>query len=291
MREYLVHFFEAFQYEKEDAEFFVRAYDTIMGNAEAAAMWKEAVGQYEQSMDCDYDMMIKSADRVAELCYLREYVTEYLLFACMTKYAEPRYIEHGLGYDVYYNTMSDLRYKVEECKLAKGFPGCFVADWFIGFFRLKRLAFGRLQFEVIDFGEEYEKEGKTLTPKTQVINVHIPRSNVSLDEHLCDEAFATAKEYYKDVVGENSAFVCFSWFLYPENERILSEKSNIYKFMKRFDLIKFGYDRDYENLWRLFDTDEKNYRKLPTDTALRRAYVEHLKNGGKLGWGYGVFFL
>ncbi len=290
MRTYLSHFFDVFQYQKEDAQFFIRAYDTIMNDTETTVMWNNTVQQYEQSIDCDYNAMIKTADTVAEKCYLHEYVTEFLLFACLTKYAEPRYIEKGLGYDIYYNTMSDLRYKVEECKLVKGFPGCFVADWFISFFRLNRLAFGRLQFEVIDFGEEYEKDGKVLTAKTSVINVHIPRSMEPLDEDRCDKAFAMAKEYYKNVVEENCAFVCFSWFLYPENERILSEKSNIYKFMKRFDLVKFGYDRDFENLWRLFDTDEKNFRKLPTDTSLRKAYVEHLKNGGKLGWGYGVFF-
>ncbi len=291
MRSYLSDYFKTFRYQAEDADFLIRAYDTIMCDDEAAPIWNTAVQQYEQSIDCDYNAMIKIADHVAEICYLHEYVTEFLLFACMTKHAERRYIDKGISYDVYYNTMSDLRYKVEECKLVKGFPGCFVADWFIKFFRLERLAFGRLQFEIIEFGENYEKSDKILTPKTPVINVHIPRSNTPLSEQLCDQAFCAAKEYYKEMVGEPCAFVCYSWFLYPENHHLLSEKSNIYKFMKRFDLIKFGYDRDFENLWRLFDTDEKNFRKLPTDTSMRRAYVEHLKNGGKLGWGYGVFFL
>jgi hypothetical protein len=27
--------------------------------------------------------------------------------------------------------------------------------------------------------------------------------------------------------------------------------------------------------------------KLPTNTSLRRAYAEYLKNGGKVGWGIG----
>lgn len=61
--------------------------------------------------------------------------------------------------------------------------------------------------------------------------------------------------------------------------------------MNRFHIITSKVDKHNAWLWRLFDTDEKNFEKLPTDSSMRKAYAEHLKNGGKTGWGYGVFWL
>ena len=57
--------------------------------------------------------------------------------------------------------------------------------------------------------------------------------------------------------------------------------------MSEFDVVEWGYNEG-QDLWRLFDTQEMNPDRLPTDTTLRRAYAEHLKRGGRVGWGYGV---
>lgn len=47
--------------------------------------------------------------------------------------------------------------------------------WFDGFFEMTRFALGRLQFELMDFPESYEKTGH-VRPEgmTKVINMHIP---------------------------------------------------------------------------------------------------------------------
>ena len=108
---------------------------------------------------------------------------------------------------------------------------------------------------------------------------------------VTQEAFAMAKEFFADALGDDVAVTCHSWLLYPENEKILPAHTNVYKFMKRFDIVASKTDRHRTDLWRLFDTDEKNIDRLPADSSMRRAYVAHLKGGGKVGWGYGVFFL
>ena len=69
---------------------------------------------------------------------------------------------------------------------------------------------------------------------------------------------------------------------------ILSESSNIYKFMKRCDIIDFGVSETNGDLWRIFDTDENELKLLPRNTSLQKAYAEHMENGGKMGWGFGV---
>jgi hypothetical protein len=113
-------------------------------------------------------------------------------------------------------------------------------------------------------------------------------STSSLDKDSCDKAYELAKLHFKGAYDEPCAFVCGSWLLYPENLRILSPTSNTHRFISDYDIIDSGINKDRDNLWRLFDTDEKNPDKLPANTSMRRAYVSHLKNGGKVGWGFGV---
>lgn len=291
MRAYLENFFREFAYQPEDAAVLLAAYDRIEENAQANALWQEALGLYDGEILCDYSRILELADEVAAILELQEYTLELLVYICMSRTLEARYAEAGIDREIYCNSMLDLRYKLEECKAVYGIVGSFVARWFGGFFRMTRFGLGRLQFEIIDFQETYEKNGNRLEPGSKVINMHIPRTGGPMDPESCDEAFRLAKEFFRGQVADPAPFVCGSWLLYPENKRILSEKSNTYRFMERFDILRSGVDKNRDNLWRLFDTKEVRLDRLPTDTSFRRRYVEHLKKGGKLGSGFGVFFL
>ena len=291
LKSYLEDFFNRFDYCREDAIVLLSTYDKIVENHETDAMWKEAINLYNESINCDYEKILELADEAAKCLYLQEYTVELLIFICLSYRTEKIYELQGIDKQIFYDSMLDLKYKLEECKLVKGIVGSFVAKWFVGFFDLSRFALGRLQFEIIKFGEHYEHNGKILTPESKVINVHIPRTLTPLDEKSCDVAFEKAKAYFEGEIGDVCAFVCHSWLLYPENKNILPQHSNIYRFMLRFDVIKSEVDKERNDLWRLFDTDEKNFNKLPADTSVRRAYIEHLKKGGKTGSGFGVFFL
>lgn len=290
MRDYLVSFFARLGYEDEDAAVLLGVYDKICASDSASRLWQGAIGLYDADINCDFSELCRAADSAASTVGVRENTAELLLLICLTKRLELEYEQRGIENAIFLNTVQDLRYKLEECKLVRGFAGTFVFWWFDRFYNLTRFALGRLQFEIVDFGDTYECEGKKLTPESKVINVHIPRSLEPLSPELCDEAFAMAQSFFADEIEGDVAFVCNSWLLYPENEKILSEKSNVYKFMKRFDVIKSGVDANFRHLWRLFDTDEKNPARLPRDTSMRRAYAEHLENGGKVGTGKGVFF-
>jgi hypothetical protein len=71
---------------------------------------------------------------------------------------------------------------------------------------------------------------------------------------------------------------------------MLKDSSNILAFMNDYDLVASGEYDNYNEVWRLFD---KNYdgdpSHLPTDSTLRRAYVDLISRGEKTGWGKGVF--
>ena len=291
MRAYLSEFYISQGYEADDAEFLLSAYDIITANAEANAIWNEALEMYNADMFCDYGDIIRKADKVAYITGMNEHTADLLIFQCLSKHLKELYVEKGIDLEIFERSMQDLRYKLDECKVVYGVRGSFVPGWFGGFFKLTRFGLGRLQFEVIDFNANYEKNGMVLTPESKVLNVHIPRSGEPLTEEACADAYAKAKAFFKDQVGDPCPIVCSSWLLNPKHEEFLPKHTNTYKFFKSFDVFSSGIDKDKNNLWRLFDTMEKDVNKLPTNGSLRKAYVEHLKNGGKMGTGRGVLFV
>lgn len=288
MRNYLFTFFKEFEYEEEDVKQLLCAYDKITAAAEANAVFQSALTAYEENILLDYqEQILKPSQKVASLANLHPFTVDLLLFICMTKRLKAAYLERGLDLQIYRDSVLDLRWKLEECKAVKGICGSFVATWFPCFFNMTRFALGRLQFELIPLPFNYEREGVKLEKGATVINVHIPRTGTPMDKDSCDKSYAQAREFFKAEVGDNPAFICHSWLLYPENKRILQPHTNVYRFLSEYDIVEW-HDNNGEDLWRLFDTDEKDPTKLPTNGSLREGYVEHLKRGGKVGVGVGI---
>lgn len=290
MKNYLISFMNDFSYDEKDAAFLLASYDQIIRNEDTKTLFDQCIACYNEDYLMDINTeLLQPAEKECEKIGVHPFTTGLLLYICLSKHLKELYIEKGISLDIFHNSMLDLKYKVEECKLVRNVIGAFTANWFAGFFNLTRFALGRLQFEVRKFNREYNKNGHVLTPDSPVINIHIPRTGTPLDKKSCDEAYAMAKEFFKDQVNP-CVFMCSSWLLYPAHLEFLSPKSNVYRFMSEFDIIDSGYCRDDQNLWRLFDTDEKNPDRLPADSFLRKAYVDHLKKGGRTGWGAGIMF-
>jgi hypothetical protein len=290
MRNYLQKFFKDFEYNESDAQFLLATYDKICAEPKAKELFDGAVRGFEEIEGVSFSKTLLPAAREAgELVGAHQYTADLLIFICLTRHAKKIYEQKNISEEIFHNTMLDLRYKLDECRLVKGIVGTFVAPWFKAFFTADRVGLGRLQFERVPFGEEYEIGGIKLSPDTEIINIHIPRTLTPLTPESCDEALDMAKAYFGDGVTP-MVFACGSWMLYPKNEEIFSPSSNLYHFFKRFEIVKSADHKEgYPDLWRLFDTDEQDPDKLPTNTSLRRAYVEYLKRGGKTGGALGVF--
>ena len=288
MREYLLDFFKEFDYDEADARDLLCAYDRIM-SSEAAGLLCEAVSEYEANIKLDYQTKILDRSKeISKLAGLHPYTVDLLVFICMTRHLATVYQHRGIDMQIYRDSILDLKWKVEECRAVKGICGSFVAPWFPGFFELTRFALGRLQFEIVTMPYDYERVGIVLKAnESRVINVHIPRTHTPIDRQSCDKSYEMAREFFKDQLGEFPVFVCASWLLFPENKSILPPHSNVYRFMSEYDIVDWGYNNG-EDLWRLFDTEETDPEKLPTDSTLRRCYAEHLRRGGRVGWGAGV---
>ena len=289
MRSYLNHFFKDFEYEEKDTKHLLATYNAIIANEDASVILNEILSAYKENISLDYPTEIMSRSKqIADITNLHPYTVDILVFICMSKHLKAIYEERGMDLQIYKDSVLDIKWKLEECKIVKGICGSFVATWFAGFFNMTRFALGRLQFELITVNFDYEKNGvKLIKDQSTVINVHIPRTGTPIDKISCDSSYAQAREFFKDKVGENAAFICNSWLLYPENKNILSHDSNTYRFMSEYDIVKWRTNIG-EDLWRLFDTDEKNPSRLPTNGSFRSRYVEHLKNGGRVGVGVGI---
>ena len=288
MKEYLIQFFQEFEYEPADATCFIEAYDAIAANAEALSLLEAAFAAYRENIHLDYKEEIQQRSaQIATLVDLHVYTVDLLVYICLTRHLRELYLQKGIDVQIFQDSVRDLKWKLEECKIIKGIRGSFVASWFPGFFRLERFALGRLQFEITTAQRDYEKKGiKLQKGVSRVINVHIPRTGRPMDKESCDASYAAARAFFADELGENCTFACGSWLLFPENKNIVPPTSNTYRFLCEYDVVDWGYNEG-QDLWRLFDTTETDPEKLPTNTSLRRAYAEHLKNGGKVGWGIG----
>ena len=294
MKTYALSFMTEIGFDDEAVEALSSDLERMLAEPESKAILEKQVALYETDVNRNYGEILSETDRAAAIAGVHKYSAELLIFILFSKRLRELYKQNGISDKIWFDSMCDLKWKLWECKAVKGSWGSFVAGWFPGFFNLTRFALGRLQFEIVEFDGEYEKDGKKLKKGDKVINVHIPRTLTPLDKESRDDAYAQAAEFFSGMTdGAPIAFVCSSWLLYPEAEKILPAHSNIRGFMADYDIIRSKVDEegDYHNMWRLFDMDfTGDFNDYPEDSSLRRAYKKFLLDGNRTGSGYGVFF-
>jgi hypothetical protein len=197
------------------------------------------------------------------------------------------YIEKGIGEDVFFNTMNDLKYKLAECHAVHGIWGTFVFGWFREFYLMTRFALGRLQYDIYNyFWEPYEKHGISVQKGDVVYNCHIPSAG-PLTKELCQDSYQKAYDFF----GRHPlVIICDSWILYPPQRDFLPPGSRILDFMDDFDIINsHDHAEGFPDAWRVFGKDHVlPPEQWPVETGLQRAYAERIKQGKPVGTGQGV---
>lgn len=294
MKNYILDLMNELDFDKEAQDALYKDLVTIYNDDSARKAFEECISDYEKDINLDYNALLKKAEDAGESVGVHKYSAGLLVFMCMSKHLKKLYEEQGISLKIWHDSMLDLKWKLWECKAVKGIWGSFVAWWFPGFFNMTRFALGRLQFETCKINEDYTKDGKTLKSGSTMIGVHIPRTLTPFDKASRDDAYAQAKEFFKDKIGDAPmAFTCCSWLLYPPFKDIIPEKSNTRSFMDEYDIVKEYHDKEgeYNDAWRLFDMDQpEDINDYPEDTSLRRAIKKYLLDGGRTGEGLGIFF-
>ena len=199
------------------------------------------------------------------------------------------YRSKGLSDELFYETMRDLLYKLRECREVYGIHGTFVAEWYKKFYTCERFALGRLQFETREYPID-EPFRDIYAKGDSVIGCHIPSSGPLHYEDVID-SLKQAYEFYSDRLIDGKLYVyCHSWLMYPPYAKtVFPEGSNLYKFLKLFELVRVDEDEKYKDFIRVFNKPFKKEELdlLPEDTSLRRSLKKFLQNGNKMGDAYG----
>ena len=234
-------------------------------------------------------------------CYTSKYdIHRYTLNLFALVILLPRlklfYAEYGIDNQIADDTIADIKYKYIECKKVHGVEGLSVWEgWYEQIFSLRLFQIGRLQYEYETFLFPcYEKDGKVVKKGDEILSVHIPAMGTPLSHDECVRSYEKAQKFFeKHFEGRQMTFVCWSWLLNPDNEQILDESSNIIRFKRDYDVIDKEIYPDYNVLapWIFGRKEIGDLEPTTQDTSLQRRIKAHLKNGGKLGRGYGVFFV
>ena len=294
MKTYAVDFMKEIGFDAEAIESLSIDLDKILANERAKALFEECVALYEQEIDRNYNELVAMADEAGECAGVHKYTAQILMFIMLSKHLRKLYKEKNISDKIWFDSMSDLKWKLWECKAVKGIWGSFVGVWYYRFFDMTRFALGRLQFEIWDVNDECEIDGREIRKGMKAISIHIPRTLTPLTPESRLDAYRQAAEVFANEFGEQKIiFACHSWLLSKEMPELLKDGSNLKEFINDFHIVKYetAEEGEYPEAWRLFDMDYTgNIDDYPEDSSLRRNYKAYLKNGGRMGWGMGFFF-
>jgi hypothetical protein len=167
----------------------------------------------------------------------------------------------GLTDEESWQTLQDLPRHARLDRLLYGTPGLRKGWWVELAFSGRLFELGRLQFEPTDEG---------------FLNIHIPEGG-TLTPAAVDASLARGRELFP----QHAEARCSSWLLDPQLALLLPPGSNIVSFQRRFEPIaNEGVEpRVLEYVFHAFEPD---LERLPRDTTLQRAIVDHLRGGGHL---------
>lgn len=220
---------------------------------------------------------------------LHEYTIDLLFLLECVPFLRDKYMQKNIPEDMFIDAMKDIKYKVDECLNLKKIFGTFVmADWYGGFLKLTRVAFGRLQFDINKFEEDdFQICNYTVKKGDFILNCHIPSSGPLVSED-CYLSYKMAYNYFKNKLRDGILPIfCRSWLLYPAYLNFMDEKSNIVEFSKDYEIYGQCDHETFLNMWRIFGKED-DIDNLPMETTLQKKFLTYMKSGGKHGSGKGI---
>jgi len=263
---------------------------------EARALMHELMDKYGDLSDLqallfdesvhERDVVQKVREKAEELGVHRFSLALYILLRA-TEPLLAKYREKNIDEAIFWDTIMDIKYKLDECKNVHDIWGVFVLFWYPGFYRMTRFAFGRLQFDLTIYKwEAYEKDGVIVKKGDPVLDCHIPSSG-KLTKELAWDSYRRAVAF-----SGRRVIICDSWMLYPPQFDFLPEHSSILEFAREYEVIEQEDKPDFPNAWRIFGKHSKlSPEEWPTETSLQRAFRERILSGLPVGDGRGVLIV
>lgn len=188
-----------------------------------------------------------------------------------------KYQEKHIPQTIYQDTMRCFPRFLRECK---GINGRMFFDR--GWWTYRQISMSIFRIGALEY-ELRELEGEP------VIDLHIP-SDADLSKEAVEDSFTQAKVFFQTYYGSYpyKKYTCNSWLLSPVITPMLSEKSHIRSFQKRFQIIGENKE-DKEFIGYLFQVPENtDCKKFPESTSLQKKVKEWMLHGERVGSALGV---
>ena len=223
-------------------------------------------------------------ETISENTGIHLYSVHLVFILLCAKNAKQLYDKNGIPEEVFLETMSDIAFKVTECKKMYGIYGISTFTWYPGLMALKVFKLGRLEFEIkpcpLDGYKDYVKKNEIL------YSCHIPSAGPLTYESVID---SLKRAYTFFGIKDNLVVYCRSWLLYPDHYNVFPEGSNLRMFYDLFDIVGKDEDEENSNLWRIFYKEAStSVDELPGDTTLQRNFKKYLRDGNNIGVGTGI---
>lgn len=193
------------------------------------------------------------------------------------------YEDNGLPTELMWDTLIDVRCKLQEEYDCSGIWGTGAVGWYVRIFRAGIIKLGRLEFEPI--GYKWDTPYRGIQKGDPVMNMHIPSTGPMKIEDVLD-SFKRAYRFFGYT--EPMPVAIASWMMYPPIcEEVMKPDSNMKKFYDLFEVVEQYEDPENKNFWRVFNVDyaEGVLDKAPIDTSLRRGIYDFMKSGRHMGIG------
>lgn len=241
-----------------------------------------------------------------ELFFRKKPMEKLALVYLYLPLCKARYAEKQIPDAIFFDTMDDIRIWIDDHRARTGEYGLFELNWIQLHMRLQIFKLGRLQFQKASYygSPVYKKDGVTIRLGEKILNVHIPRGG-RLDAEAYMDSFRQAVEFFGRYFPEypTDRFMCHSWLLYPDNAKFMRSDSNILRFSSLFSVVTAIEAPEQSYLWmfgekansiKLIHQRKKtgsygNTASLPQNTALQKAAVHYIQQGGTLGDAVGIY--
>lgn len=223
---------------------------------------------------------------VAEKTGIHRSTVNFLFLLTLTDGMKLEYETRKISEEVYWDTLSDMTAKLQECFAMYGIWGTFVLPWYRDFFRIRRFQLGRLQYENRPFLFDY----RHLKKGDGVFYCHIPSGKPLTEESVAD-SLAKAHSFFAGKYEEGILPVyCASWLLYPPTAELFAKGSNLRNFTDLFRVLDAREEPSNPDAWRVFHREYHpgEVNSLPENSSLQKALKSYLQSGKSMGVGKGI---
>ena len=214
-------------------------------------------------------------------------------------YTRNLYEKEKLAEDIYKDNMKDIDIWSEKYEKEHGKKGFYREqfEWIDSILEMKVIKLGRLQFELLDIGEQDNSTKNTLKNIKDfiLVNVHIREDDgkeEKFNEEACEKSYNMAWKYYMDRgnIFSRIVFICDSWLINPNLTKLLSEESNIIRFQKRYNIISIKIDEEKPQIIeRVFGNSNMKSEDFPERTALQIRLKTAWEKGERFPMAKGYF--